>query len=168
MGKYQPHVYRKDSVLDHVHVLPDGKETGGMTMKPNGLHAHLYQHEGHVLETGLGDASGDHVHDAHGGHTSGPQTKGSKGEEPGKAPVSQDQHGVVGGVEANSRMDSTSIRYRGATIFYHQYANGDWEAYVHKSYLPHEPRFTGKSKKEVIAECEHEIDVYIAKQKHEF
>lgn len=77
MGKIHTRVHHKDSVLeDHAHKLPDGTFTGGQLLKPNKdrafPHAHLYQHSGDTLETGLADIGGDHVHDSEAGITSGP------------------------------------------------------------------------------------------------
>jgi hypothetical protein len=109
MGKTYARVHRKDSVIDHVHALPDEGDTGGMISKPNGMHAHLYNHGDKVMETSVASSTGDHVHDTIGGHTSGPITKASK-LEPAKEAKTEDQHGITGGVHPNKRLDARRVK----------------------------------------------------------
>ena len=103
MGKVSVHVHRKDSILEHTHILPDGEKTGGMLMKPNGLHSHLFKDIDTVLETAVADGSRDHIHETSEGLSSGPQTMASKSDEPKSNHSSADQSGIVGGVEKNDR-----------------------------------------------------------------
>lgn len=59
----------------------------------------------------------------------------------------------------------SEFRYKGMTIYFTQYSDGDWEAYVHQSYIPNAPHFTGASKDEVLAKAKKAVDQYIAQHK---
>jgi hypothetical protein len=83
MGKVYVRSVKRDSMDDHIHSLPDGKETGGMLSKPSqsnraGAHTHLYQHEGVTHETGVAFDDPGHEHECVLGETSGPRKMPAK------------------------------------------------------------------------------------------
>lgn len=79
MSKVYTRITRRDGLLDdHVHACPDGKLTQGKLLKPsqssqNPMHAHLYEHEGKIHETGIASDEPGHTHETILGDSSGPQ-----------------------------------------------------------------------------------------------
>jgi hypothetical protein len=77
-------ILRRDSSSDHVHSLPDGRKTQGAIAKPTASnmmfpHTHLYEHEGHIHESGMAsDSDPGHTHETLLGETSGPQKMPAK------------------------------------------------------------------------------------------
>jgi hypothetical protein len=83
MSKFYPRSMRRDSSSDHVHSLPDGRQTQGALAKPAqshifGRHSHMYEHEGKWHESGIADDGPGHVHESLLGETSGPMNMPAK------------------------------------------------------------------------------------------
>lgn len=83
MSKFYKRSTRRDTMADHVHSLPDGRQTQGMLSKPAqshvfGQHTHMYMHENKWHETGIAEDGPGHVHETIIGETSGPQNMPAK------------------------------------------------------------------------------------------
>lgn len=56
---------------------------------------------------------------------------------------------------------SKEVRYKNGTIYVMRYSNGDYEAYVHSSYIRSEPTFVGRNEAEVVKQAKKAIDEHL-------